>query len=97
VNGSSLVRFSRRLTWGAQENALASAEAERRASGLPLFDLTLSNPTLAELPYPAQAIAHAIADPANPLTARGAGVHKRREWELELQLCGDGGYAHPSR
>lgn len=64
MNGSSLVRFSRRLTWGAQENALARAEAERRASGLPLFDLTLSNPTLAELPYPAQAIAHAIADPA---------------------------------
>jgi alanine-synthesizing transaminase len=56
--------FSRRLTWGAQENRLARAEAERRASGLPFFDLTLSNPTQADLPYPSAAIAQALADPA---------------------------------
>ena len=56
--------FSRRLAWGTQENALARAEAERRASGLPFFDLTLSNPTLAELPYPVHAIAQAFANPA---------------------------------
>jgi aspartate/methionine/tyrosine aminotransferase len=64
VNGKSRVRFSRRLSWGTRENALARAEAERRASGRPLFDLTLSNPTLAELPYPVHAIAQAFADPA---------------------------------
>jgi alanine-synthesizing transaminase len=57
------VRFSRRLAWGAQENRLAQAEAERRAGGLPFFDLTLSNPTQAELPYPIAAIAQALADP----------------------------------
>jgi len=61
------LRFSRRLAWGAQENQLARAEANRRASGLsdglPFFDLTLSNPTQAGLPYPAEAIAHALADP----------------------------------
>lgn len=56
------MRFSRRLAWGAPENRLAGAEAERRASGLPLYDLTLSNPTQAELPYPATAIAQALAD-----------------------------------
>jgi aspartate/methionine/tyrosine aminotransferase len=56
--------FSRRLTWGAQENRLARAETERRASGLPFFDLTLSNPTQADLPYPSAAIAQALADPA---------------------------------
>lgn len=75
------VRFSQRLAWGAQENRLARAEAERRASGLPFFDLTLSNPTQAELPYPAAAIAQALADPAaafyhpsprGPLQARAA-------------------------
>jgi aspartate/methionine/tyrosine aminotransferase len=61
------VRFSRRLAWGTQENQLARAEAERRASGRPLFDLTLSNPTQAELPYPAADIAQAFADPAAAL------------------------------
>jgi len=61
------VRFSQRLAWGAQENRLARAEAERRANGLPFFDLTLSNPTQAELPYPAAAIAQALAHPAAAL------------------------------
>jgi aspartate/methionine/tyrosine aminotransferase len=68
------VRFSQRLAWGAQENRLARAESERRTSGLPFFDLTLSNPTQAELPYPAAAIAQAFADPAAALyhpTPRG--------------------------
>jgi len=58
------VKFSRRLGWGTQENRLAHAEAERRASGLPFLDLTLSNPTQAELPYPSAAIAQSLADPA---------------------------------
>lgn len=43
---------------------MAHAEADRKASGLSLFDLTLSNPTQAELPYPAEAIANAFVDPA---------------------------------
>ncbi|HEY5282929.1 MAG TPA: pyridoxal phosphate-dependent aminotransferase [Polyangia bacterium] len=71
------VRFSQRLTWGAQENRLAHAESERRTSGLPFLDLTLSNPTQAELPYPAAAIAQAFADPAAALyhpTPRGLPV-----------------------
>jgi alanine-synthesizing transaminase len=58
------VRFSRRLLWGVPENRLARAEAERRAQGLPIDDLTLSNPTVAGLPYPADAIASAFASPA---------------------------------
>jgi hypothetical protein len=61
------VRFSRRLAWGAQENQMAHAEAKRRDSGLACLDLTLSNPTQAELPYPAAAIAQAFADPAAAL------------------------------
>jgi alanine-synthesizing transaminase len=47
-----------------EENAMARAEADRRAAGLPILDLTLSNPTVADLPYPAEAIAQAFADPA---------------------------------
>jgi alanine-synthesizing transaminase len=58
------VTFSRRLAWMTEENAMAHAEAERRAAGLPILDLTLSNPTVAELPYPTHAIAQAFANPA---------------------------------
>ena len=61
------VWFSQRLVWDAPENRLARAEAERRASGLPFLDLTLSNPTQAELPYPAAAVAQALAHPAAAL------------------------------
>jgi alanine-synthesizing transaminase len=67
MNSGPPVRFSRRLAWDAPENQLAQAEAERRASGLPFFDLTLSNPTQADLAYPAHAIAQALADPGAAL------------------------------
>ena len=56
--------FSQRLAWGVSENRLAVTEAALRGSGRPLFDLTISNPTLADLPYPAEAIARAFAEPA---------------------------------
>jgi len=58
------VPFSRRLAWTTEENAMAGAEAARRRAGLAILDLTLSNPTEAELPYPAQALAQAFANPA---------------------------------
>ena len=67
IQGSRLqapVRFSRRLAWGTAENCLARAEAERRASGRPIFDLTLANPTQAELPYPGHDIGRALAEAA---------------------------------
>jgi alanine-synthesizing transaminase len=54
------VRYSHRLVWTMEENALARVEAERRASGKPIIDLTTSNPTQADLPYPAHAIAQAF-------------------------------------
>ncbi|MEP6655023.1 MAG: pyridoxal phosphate-dependent aminotransferase [Myxococcales bacterium] len=41
--------FSRRLDWLPGENALATAEAHRRARGEPVLDLTESNPTLADI------------------------------------------------
>jgi hypothetical protein len=57
------VRFSHRLDWSVPENRLALAERGMRASGRPLLDLTVSNPTQAGLPYPAEAIAAAFAHP----------------------------------
>jgi aspartate/methionine/tyrosine aminotransferase len=55
--------FSARLHWTGEENRLSRAEAERRQRGQPLFDLTVSNPTQADLPYPREAIARAFANP----------------------------------
>ena len=56
--------FSRRLAWATAENALARAEAAARASGRPLLDLTVSNPTQVGLSYPNEDIARAFADAA---------------------------------
>jgi alanine-synthesizing transaminase len=56
--------FSRRTRAVADHapNALGSAVARRRAEG-GLYDLTLSNPTAAGLPYDAEAIARALGTP----------------------------------
>jgi len=55
--------FSRRLDWGLGENALAALEAEKRAAGADILDLTESNPTRVGLTYPTAAILKAIAQP----------------------------------
>ena len=59
-----LTPFSSRLAFPTGENRLAHAEARRRAAGLPLLDLTTTNPTAVGLPYPARALAAALATPA---------------------------------
>jgi aspartate/methionine/tyrosine aminotransferase len=64
VTPAAAVRFSRRLPWATEENALALAQAERAAAGLPVLDLTVTNPTQVELPYPDLELAQAFADPA---------------------------------
>jgi len=70
--------FSRRLAWTTAENDLARAEAAARASGRPLLDLTVSNPTQVGLHYPNEEIARAFADAAtspyqpSPLGVPGA-------------------------
>jgi alanine-synthesizing transaminase len=56
--------FSRRTNWPRTPNPLAVALAQRRAQHLPIADLTESNPTLAGLDYPRQAILEAMANPA---------------------------------
>jgi aspartate/methionine/tyrosine aminotransferase len=54
---------SRRLRWEQADNAIAVALAARRAAGLPIADLTESNPTRVGLPLDARSILTALADP----------------------------------
>ncbi len=55
--------FSARLNWGSAENELAAAAREAAVRG-DLVDLTETNPTRAALPYPAPALAAALAQGA---------------------------------
>src|SRR5512139_462732 len=45
--------FSARTRWDLRPNRLAERLAAKRASGVPVLDLTETNPTRAGLPYPA--------------------------------------------
>jgi len=60
--------FSRRFPWEHSLNRLTLAAAERRARGLPVIDLTETNPTRAGIPYPEEELAD--------LLCRGASVSK---------------------
>ena len=55
--------FSRRTSRELGRNALAVALEEARAGGAAVLDLTVSNPTTAQIPYDAAAITAALADP----------------------------------
>jgi alanine-synthesizing transaminase len=55
------MRFSRRASWDLRPNRLAQLLEARRLSGEPILDLTESNPTRADLPYPAAQILEALA------------------------------------
>jgi alanine-synthesizing transaminase len=54
--------FSSRLPSSLIENRIAAALANRRSAGLPVLDLTESNPTAAGFRYPEAAIAGALGD-----------------------------------
>lgn len=53
--------FSRRTHWNTQSSELALAWQQRQASGLPCFDLTVSNPTVAGFEFDLAPIAQALA------------------------------------
>lgn len=74
-------RFSARTTWDLSETELTRAVNSRRAAGLPLIDLTASNPTRCGFAYDESAILAALAareslvydpDPRGMLIAREA-------------------------
>ncbi len=54
------MRFSRRTNWNTEENDLARAHRERVESGLPIADLTASNPTRCGFQY--EGILEALGD-----------------------------------
>jgi len=55
--------FSARTSWSLAANRLSLALQACRQSGREILDLTQSNPTQAELPYP-QDLLSLLADPA---------------------------------
>jgi alanine-synthesizing transaminase len=57
------VQFSARTEWDLAETRLARALRERRAAGLPVLDLTVSNPTQCGFRYDEAGILAALGDP----------------------------------
>lgn len=57
------MRFSRRTEWDTEESDLARAQRQRQQAGLPIADLTASNPTRCGFNYP-QNLLDALADTA---------------------------------
>ena len=55
--------FSHRTDWKLTPNRLTQAQQELRAAGREILDLTISNPTRAELHYDAEAILKALVNP----------------------------------
>jgi alanine-synthesizing transaminase len=55
--------FSRRTDWKLTLNRFTEAQREVRAAGREVLDLTISNPTRAELHYDAETILQALANP----------------------------------
>ncbi len=56
--------FSNRTKWELAETPLARAVRERRAAGLPIYDLTASNPTRCGFVYDEAALLSPLSDPA---------------------------------
>lgn len=88
----SKITFSRRTAWDTTETPLACALRERKKSGLPLADLTASNPTRCGFHYPADLLA-VLEDPQaleydpNPqgmLRAREAVCHYYQDHGADL-------------
>ncbi|HET7544348.1 MAG TPA: pyridoxal phosphate-dependent aminotransferase, partial [Polyangiaceae bacterium] len=85
--------FSRRTQHESEPNALTLSLRARRAAGLPICDLTQSNPTLTDLPYDRARLLGALSDarslvyePASfgLLTARRAVQGLQREAGFEI-------------
>ncbi|HVU45893.1 MAG TPA: pyridoxal phosphate-dependent aminotransferase [Terracidiphilus sp.] len=57
------MRYSRRTNWNTEESDLARAHRERLASGLPISDLTASNPTRCGFTYPV-GLLQSLANPS---------------------------------
>lgn len=73
------MRFSKRTEWNTEESPLARAHRERVRAGLPIADLTASNPTRCGFEYDAELLA-ALADPqALDYNPQSLGLLRARE------------------
>ena len=61
---AAVMNFSQRTGWNLAENELTTQARQRRAAGLPLLDLTVSNPTECGFHYDTAALLAPLADPA---------------------------------
>jgi aspartate/methionine/tyrosine aminotransferase len=72
------MKFSERTSWNLDENELTAAVRERRAAGLELIDLTVSNPTSCGFAYDEAALLQPLSEAAamryvpDPLGMRAA-------------------------
>ena len=89
--------FSRRTDWDRRPNRLAELLEARRASGRPLYDLTISNPTEIGIDYPEREILSALSnpqalrhqpDPRGLASARAAVCDYYREKKLRVDPSG---------
>lgn len=73
------VRFANRTAWTGEETAWSRALEARRQSGLPLLDLTASNPTQCGFVYDADLLAGLSADGARSYDPDPRGMQTARE------------------
>jgi alanine-synthesizing transaminase len=73
------MQFSERTRWNTEESDLARAHRERLAAGLPVADLTASNPTRCGLAYPPDLLAPLIDSEALDYDPNPKGSLRARE------------------
>ena len=61
-----MTQYSHRFSWELQTNRMAQLLSAKRATAAPLLDLTESNPTRAELAYPATELQDAFRVTRHP-------------------------------
>src|ERR1700733_15033737 len=85
------MRFSKRTEWNTEESVLARAHRERVAAGLPVADLTASNPTRCGFDYGATLLDALKDDRAFNYDPQPLGLKSAREavckYYLDHDVC----------
>lgn len=90
------MKYSRRFIWEARPNALWIERKALEAAGRPVVDLTISNPTQAAIPYPADLLA-SLSDPrALHYEPQATGLFAAREAVAEY-YADYGASVHPDQ
>ena len=90
------MKYSRRFIWEARPNALWIERKALEAAGRPVVDLTISNPTQAAIPYPADFLA-SLSDPrALHYKPQATGLFAAREAVAEY-YADHGASVHPDQ